>query len=199
MVAQGQFVPGVSQRPSVDRQQFVLSLRRGLGGTGMSFLPANATPEELKLWDQTHRAFDSSDVVTMLCNAVDILSQVFDVFADPVEGLSLLKLTTSANGGLYRLMELYDVVPGYLMRSEVKTIFTLIAQSQVRPCHAVCRSNFNHQHNLHLPSSIVAGGTGIDFHSFVKALVMVAIHALSKSGAFSNMYSSVEVRDCVCG
>lgn len=56
----------------------------------------------------------------------------------------------------------------------------------------------NLQRNLRSPASVAGGGTGLDFPSFLKFLVMIAYHALSKTNAFSSLYSTIEV-SCVCG
>jgi hypothetical protein len=40
---------------------------------------------------------------------------------------------------------------------------------------------------------VAGGGTGLDFTCFLKFLVMIAYHALSKTNSFSSMYSTIEV------
>lgn len=82
-----------------------------------------------------------SQVVKLLCSHLDVLRQVFDAFSDFVEGVQVIKLATSANqqGGLYRLLELYDVTPTYLSKVEAKVLFTLTLHAQVRgPSNRFC-------------------------------------------------------------
>jgi hypothetical protein len=40
-------------------------------------------------------------------------------------------MTTQGHGGLFRLLELYEIIPHYLTRGEVKTVFTLLTNAQV--------------------------------------------------------------------
>jgi hypothetical protein len=40
---------------------------------------------------------------------------------------------------------------------------------------------------------VAGGGTGLDFPCFLKFLVMIAYHALSKTNSFSSLYSTIEV------
>jgi hypothetical protein len=40
---------------------------------------------------------------------------------------------------------------------------------------------------------VAGGGTGLDFAHFLKFLVMISYHALSKTNAYSSMYSTIEV------
>ena len=72
-------------------------------------------------------------MIKLLCSNLDVLRQVYETFADFVEGVQVLKLATSANqqGGLYRLLELYDVTPTYLSKVEAKVLFTLTLHAQV--------------------------------------------------------------------
>jgi hypothetical protein len=46
---------------------------------------------------------------------------------------------------------------------------------------------------------VAGGGTGLDFPSFLKFLVMIAYHALSKTNSFSSLYSTIEVGVVMCG
>lgn len=77
-------------------------------------------------------------MVRQLCSNLDVLRQVYETFADFVEGVQVLKLATSGTerglggtGGLYRLLELYDVTPTYLSKVEAKVLFTLTLHAQV--------------------------------------------------------------------
>lgn len=57
---------------------------------------------------------------------------MFNLFADRIEGVSVIKImTTQGHGGLFRLLELYEIIPHYLSRIEVKTLFTLLTNAQV--------------------------------------------------------------------
>jgi hypothetical protein len=49
------------------------------------------------------------------------------------------------------------------------------------------------QRNLRSPAAVAGGGTGLDFPCFLKFLVMIAYHALSKTNSFSSLYSTIEV------
>lgn len=53
------------------------------------------------------------------------------MFADTVEGVSVVKLTTSAANGVLRILEFYEVVPSFLTKIEVKVLFSLVAHAQV--------------------------------------------------------------------
>lgn len=120
-------------------------------------------------------------MVRLLCSNLDVLRQVYETFADFVEGVQVLKLATSSNqqGGLYRLLELYDVTPTYLSKVEAKVLFTLTLHAQ---------------RNLRSPAAAAGGGTGLDFPCFLKFLVMIAYHALSKTNAFSSLYATIEAK-----
>jgi hypothetical protein len=74
-----------------------------------------------------------SQVVRQLCSNLDVLRTVYEAFADFVEGVQVLKLATSGTGagGLYKLLELYDVTPTYLSKVEAKVLFTLTLHAQV--------------------------------------------------------------------
>jgi hypothetical protein len=71
------------------------SLRQGLGaGTGAQGgiapgYPANATQNEIKIWDNTQRAFSNEEVVRQLCSNLDVLRQAYETFADFVEGVQV--------------------------------------------------------------------------------------------------------------
>ncbi|KAJ1434298.1 hypothetical protein B484DRAFT_292878 [Ochromonadaceae sp. CCMP2298] len=82
-------------------------------------------------------------------------------------------------GGAYRLLEMYDVLPVTLSKVEAKVLFAL-------SLHA--------QRNLRTPASIAGGGTGLDFTSFLKFLVLVAYHALSKTSSYSSTYATMEAK-----
>lgn len=127
---------------------------------------------------------------------VDVLKQLFDLFSGVVEGVQVIKLSTTNNtnfnnsttsnnnthsvtGGLYRLLECYDIIPTYLSKVEAKVLFTLTSHAQK---------------NLKSPASIAGGGTGLDFIGFLKFLVMVSYHSLTKTNAYSSMYHTIEVR-----
>lgn len=49
------------------------------------------------------------------------------------------------------------------------------------------------QRNLRSPAAVAGGGTGLDFGSFLKFLVMISYHALSKTNNYSSLYSTIEV------
>lgn len=50
------------------------------------------------------------------------------------------------------------------------------------------------QRNLRSPAASAGGGTGLDFTSFLKFLVMIAYHALSKTNNYSSLYSTIEAK-----
>jgi hypothetical protein len=82
--------------------------------------------------------------VRQLCSNLDVLRTVYEAFADFVEGVQVLKLATSGTGagGLYKLLELYDITPTYLSKVEAKVLFTLTLHAQVGPwlycCAGLC-------------------------------------------------------------
>jgi hypothetical protein len=73
-------------------------------------------------------------VIRLLCSHLEALRAVYETFADFVEGVQVIKLATSGSqqGGLYRLLELYDITPTYLSKVEAKVLFTLTLHAQVR-------------------------------------------------------------------
>lgn len=63
---------------------------------------------------------------------METLSQLFSLFADRVEGVQVVKLiTTKGHGGLYRLLELYEIVPSFLSKTEAKVLYNRILLAQV--------------------------------------------------------------------
>lgn len=123
--ASGNIVPRVVDLPAV-----LASLRAGLGN---SHAPVNTSADEQRVWDAVHRSFLNQDVINMLINHTDVLKGLFDLFSDCLEGVHIIKMTTSSagTGGVYRLLEHYDVIPALVTKIEVKTLFSLVAHSQV--------------------------------------------------------------------
>jgi hypothetical protein len=84
---------------------------------------------------RTSRSTPTTQVVRQLCSNLDVLRTVYEAFADFVEGVQVLKLATSGTGagggGLYKLLELYDITPTYLSKVEAKVLFTLTLHAQV--------------------------------------------------------------------
>ena len=85
-------------------------------------------------------------VLKLLCSQFEALQQLFSLFSSEVEGVSVIKLVTSSSaslklqqspnrlggsGGVYRMLELFDVLPTYLSRVEAKVLFGLALYSQV--------------------------------------------------------------------
>lgn len=133
----------------VDLPAVLASLRAGLGN---SHAPVNTSADEQRVWDAVHRSFLNQDVslihnqsmqfnlnaivdqvINMLINHTDVLKGLFDLFSDCLEGVHIIKMTTSSagTGGVYRLLEHYDVIPALVTKIEVKTLFSLVAHSQV--------------------------------------------------------------------
>lgn len=77
-----------------------------------------------------------------MLNHVETIFQLFSLFSDRVEGVSVIKLmTTKGHGGLYRLLELYEVVPNFLSKAEVKVLYNRILLAQVsQPSRFRCQS-----------------------------------------------------------
>lgn len=133
-------------------------------------------------------------MLKLLSTHLNMLQLVFDLFAGPVEGqqqqqqhLQVIKWSSTSNdrfssstsnGGVLRLLELYDVLPTYLSQVEAKVLFSLTTHAQ---------------RNLRSPASIAGGGTGLDLAGFLKLLVMVSYHCLSKTSSYSSLYSTIEV------
>jgi hypothetical protein len=84
-------------------------------------------------------------VVRQLCSNLDVLRTVYEAFADFVEGVQVLKLATSGTGagGLYKLLELYDITPTYLSKVEAKVLFTLTLHAQVGRCDGCARTRWS--------------------------------------------------------
>lgn len=152
-------------------------LSRGLVGN----YPLTALPEEIQMWETTRAALQSTEVLSRLTAGLAVLKEVFELQAETVEGLRLMRLvsTGSSTAGLYYLLETYDVVPAYLSSREVKMAYALITSAQ---------------RYLKTPSSMAGGGVGIDFIHFVKYLVMVSIFALSKATTLNSLYGTNEAK-----
>lgn len=71
-------------------------------------------------------------MISLLANHIDTLKAVFDSFSDVVENIQIVKLTTSTNNGVFRMLEGFEVIPTYLSKVEVKVLFSLIVHAQVR-------------------------------------------------------------------
>lgn len=151
-------------------------LRQGLGGVSAD-VDASFAGKAPKLWDASHQAMRTPSVVSLLSAHFDALFNVFHSFSDTVEGILVMKWTTSGHSGALRMLELFDVVPSYVSRSEAKTMFTLMT---------------NAQRVLERPAALTGGGMSLDFSGFIKYMVMLCLHALSKTGEFSSMYATVE-------
>jgi predicted glycosyltransferase len=66
-------------------------------------------------------------------NHVETLFQLFSLFSDRVEGVSVVKLITiKGHGGVYGLLELYGIVPNFVTKAEAKVLYNRILLSQVR-------------------------------------------------------------------
>jgi hypothetical protein len=60
-----------------------------------------------------------------------VLNQLFSLFSDRVEGVSVIKLINQSYGGLLRILELYEIIPTFCTRAEVKNLFTMTTIAQV--------------------------------------------------------------------
>ena len=107
------------------------------------------------------------------------LKNAFDCLSENVEGVQVLRLTNSSNGGAFRLLEEYDVIPAYISKKEAKAAFLTLLTSQ---------------RNAGAYSLGAGGGNGLDFVSFIKFMVLVAVLSLSKTSSFSALYSTVEAK-----
>lgn len=105
----------------------VNSLGDGLLGSPSS----TASNDEKLLWDMAHQALVSSEVLQLLVQEFSPLKSTFDLLANIVEGIQVMKLTNSSSGGIYRLLEEFDVIPSYLSMKEAKLAFSLIISVQV--------------------------------------------------------------------
>ena len=52
-------------------------------------------------------------------------------------------ITTKGHGGIYRLLELYEIMPNYLSKAETKILFNRILLSQVSPALLLAFNVFN--------------------------------------------------------
>jgi hypothetical protein len=67
-----------------------------------------------------------------LCTNLEALKQAFDLFADVVEGVQIVKLGASGSAlGVHKLLEQFDVAPTYVSKVETKVLFSLILHAQV--------------------------------------------------------------------
>jgi hypothetical protein len=137
-----------------------------------------------------------------LIEHVEVLSQLFHLFADRVEGVSIMKIvTTQGHGGLLRLLELYEIVPNFLSRSEIKTIFSLLLNAQVSSKQHFVMSRaliylffclFFCQRNQRSSAAQLGVGAGLEFSFFVKGLLMFALYFYSKTGGAGTIESKVD-------
>jgi hypothetical protein len=160
---------------SFDPISVAANIRMGLVGPQ----PPTLTSEEVAMWGTVHRALTMPEVVNQVVPHLQCLKGSFDWVSEEIEGSRVVRLTNSAGGGMARLLESYDIIPAYLTKKEAKMAFFVILSSQ--------RNAGN------VPAA--AGSVGLEFSSFVKLLLLVCIHSLSKTSTFSSLYSTTEVRD----
>lgn len=144
-----------------------VQLRQGLGGRGIG-APEGVSSLEQRAWDNTQQALSSAVVVEKLCEYAEILNQVFSVFADRMEGVNIIKLSSTnkgGHGGAFRLLELYEITPTFMSRLEAKAMFSLAAHAQ------------------RIAQASAATSGGLDFPSFVKFLVLTTHCAMAKAAA----------------
>jgi hypothetical protein len=171
------------------------NIRMGLVGPQ----PPTLVADEVAMWGTVHRALTMPDVVNQLVPHLQNLKDCFDWVAEDIEGTKIVKLTNPNGGGAARLLEAYDIIPAYLSKKEAKMAFFVILSSQVQfVIDRICdHSSFAYtmQRNAgNVPTA--AGSVGLEFSSFVKLLLLICIHSLSKASTFSSLYSTTEVRSC---
>lgn len=163
------------QMVSIVDAELSAKIQQGLVGVP----PSMASVDEQRVWDSTHRGLAKREVAALLTANLPALRQLFYAFAQRIEGENVIKLSTSSNGGVYKLCELYELVPTYVSRIEAKIMFSLLVQAQ---------------ENAGSAGAHAGGGSGLDFEHFLKYLVMMAYHCFSKTKSFSTMYGSIEAK-----
>ena len=91
----------------------------------------------------------------------------------------MIKLIAQGYGGLLRILELYEIVPNFCSRAEVKSLFTIATIAQ---------------RNMRVPAASAGGGTALDFTFFVKFLILLTNYSLYKisgqqTSEVSNLYN----------
>lgn len=156
----------VAEDSRVDSTVFMDSMAQGIVGQA----PQRSTDEERRLLMVADEALRNKEVIHLLGNAADILNQAFRLFFDvQEEGIALQH--GKWGRGIYKLLEEFDILPSYCSKKDVKTIFALVIYAE-------------------MPASSARGY--MNFHSFVKLLVTLAVFCLSNP-PFSALYQTSKV------
>lgn len=70
-------------------------------------------------------------MIELICRNLEVLKQLFNLFSEKVEGVEVIKLTNNSNGGAFKLLESYDLIPTYVNKGEAKVLFSIMVFSQV--------------------------------------------------------------------
>eukprot|EP00602_Paraphysomonas_sp_CaronLab_P008689 CAMPEP_0185036454 /NCGR_PEP_ID=MMETSP1103-20130426/29487_1 /TAXON_ID=36769 /ORGANISM="Paraphysomonas bandaiensis, Strain Caron Lab Isolate" /LENGTH=592 /DNA_ID=CAMNT_0027573995 /DNA_START=456 /DNA_END=2234 /DNA_ORIENTATION=+ len=143
--------------------------------------PENLSNEFRRLWSVTHGALTSKEIANLIATNAVALQNSFNIAAEPPSyRLAFLSSQSGNCAGLYRLMEEFDVIPTYMSKKELKSLFLLIVKAQEKS-------------GVPLASFLSSKGKeGITYVNFLKLLVMIAIHCLSKTSAFNSLYTTVK-------
>jgi hypothetical protein len=150
-VARGGPPPSSSSSSSHQHHQLQQELLRHLhGGLGSATAPPSSatTAVEQRLWQRVHAMLTNDAQTTSqlirqhLLPHIEVLWQLFTLFGDRAavddandgdgdDSLVLRLASAQGYGGLMKLLEVYEVLPHFLTRLEVKMIFNLCLTSQV--------------------------------------------------------------------
>ena len=158
---------------SASHSDLVTSLGAGLNQTSA---PDDLSNENRRVWGITDDALRSADVLTTISSNVAGMEKCFHLAADR----DIAFLSPTDNGvGLYKLFEEFDVIPAYISKKELKGLFGLVIRA----------------HAFETGKRLIGqnGKDAISFTSFLKLLVMSALHCLSKTSSFNSLYPTVKV------
>lgn len=177
---------------AAEMQSVLKSLQQGLNGPyKTSYTDASSTISKLEeehCWTKTAAALQTSREVALLFSSCYAnVEYCFSCYAEtlrvgdaavPAIGLA----PNDQGGGVLRLFEAFAVTPAYVSKKELKCLFALALAAQRN-----CKS----------PFALAAKDTGnsvLDFTHFLKLLMLVAQHALSKTSAFNSLYPTPETK-----
>jgi len=160
--------------PSSNHVELVSSFAAGLY---QSTPPEDLSNENRRAWSVTDDALRSTEVINTISSNIAGMEKCFHLAAD--KGVAFLSPTDNG-AGLYKLFEEFDVIPAYLSKKELKGLNNLIIRAQ----------------SLQFGKQLIGsnGKGAISLTSFLKLLVLTALHGLAKTSAFNSLYPTVKAK-----
>lgn len=91
------------------------------------------TDAQKLMWSITHETLQSSDIVHKIASDLCLIHSCFGLISEVIEGIPVVRLTSSNNTGIFRLLEEFNIMPSYINMKEVKWAYALLLSSQVSP------------------------------------------------------------------